>query len=214
VTVVATLPGVVVLGERTPSNAVTEEVARASRCRLLGRVDSMRAVIDAARAHRLEVVVVEISTVERLREVAAGPLTGTGARLVVVSALPAEAALLTCMGAGARAFIRRPLEPGVVERAIAAVLAGDTFVDPRSTSWLVELALHGHRSRPRDGLTLRQSQVVELVRGGLTNREIARVLDVSLATVKSHLHEAMRRLGVGDRQSATVLAERLREDRP
>jgi DNA-binding NarL/FixJ family response regulator len=75
------------------------------------------------------------------------------------------------------------------------------------------MALYGHRRRPADGLTLREAQVIELVRTGLTNQEIARLLDLSLATVKSHLHSAMHRLGAGDRWAATALAERLRQDR-
>lgn len=213
---VAVTAGVLVLTERNASATVVEEVARNGRYRLLGRVDTARDAVDAARMYKPDVLVVEILTSDRLRDVAVVFDQGgdVGAKVVVVSALPAEAALLTAIVAGARAFLRKPLDPGLLERAVAAVLAGHAFIDPRSTNWLVELALHGHRSRPQDGLTLRQSQVVELVRGGLTNREIARVLDVSLATVKSHRHEAMRRLGVGNRWEATVSPDRLRDDCP
>lgn len=210
---VATDAGILVLGERSTALGIGEELARSPRFEHLGRVESMRGAVDAVRMRRPDVLVVEVATAERLRELSTGLASTVGARVIVVSALPAEAALLPSLGAGARAFLRAPLEPGLLERAITAVLAGHAFVDPRSTQWLVELALHGHRSRPGDGLTLRQSQVVELVRSGLTNREIARVLDVSLATVKSHLHRAMQHLGVTDRWAATALAERLREDR-
>lgn len=210
---VATEASIVVLTERNASTTVGEELAR-SGFRLLGRVDTSRALLDALQAHQVDVVVAEVSRAERLRELAAGVAPGLQAKLVVVSGLPTEAALFTLLTAGARAFLRRPLLPGLLEQAVNAVVAGHAFVDPRSTTWLVELALHGNRRRSYDGLTLRQAQVVELVRGDLTNREIARVLGVSVPTVKSHLHEAMRRLGVRDRWAATVLAERLRGDRP
>lgn len=212
-TLVATEGSIVVLADRTASAATVEELARSSRYRLLGRVDSVRGAVDAVRLHRADILVVEVSTPDRLRELAGGLTAAVTGKVVVVSALPPEAALLTVLAAGARGFLRRPVEPGMLERAITAVTAGHTFVDPSSTTWLVGLALHGHRSRPHDGLTLRQLQVVELVRGGLTNREIARVLDLSLATVKSHLHEAMRRLGAGDRWAATAMVEQLRQDR-
>jgi DNA-binding NarL/FixJ family response regulator len=206
--------GVLVVADSRASATVLEELARGGRFRLLGRVESVRGAAEAARTRRADVLVVEVSTPQRLREAVAVLGAGPGARAVVVSGLPAEAALLPVMAAGARAFLQRPLAAGLLEEAIAAVVAGHTFVDARSTGWLIDLAMHGRRSRPLDGLTLRQSQVVELVRGGLTNREIARLLGVSPGTVKTHLHEAMRRLGVTDRWAATVLAERLREDRP
>jgi DNA-binding NarL/FixJ family response regulator len=157
------------------------------------------------------VVVVEVATPDALRRLAAEAPRPTGARVVVVSALPPEVALLPAMAAGARAFLHKPLEPGFLATAVSWVLEGHRVVDPRSTAWLVELALHGHRSVD-GGLTLRQSQVASLVRGGLTNRQIAHVLGVSPETVKTHLHEAMRRLGATDRSAVAVVAARLRDD--
>ncbi|MDQ3757591.1 MAG: response regulator transcription factor [Actinomycetota bacterium] len=212
VSVLATEASVLLVPERAGATSL-DELSRTPRYRLVGRVEAMRSARDAVRLHRPDVVVAEVSTPERLHELAALLQDGLRVRTVVVSGLPPQVALLTSLAAGVRGFVRKPLGPGDVEEAVSAVLEGNAFVDTRSTGWLIELAVHGHRTRPQDGLTLRQSQVVELVRGGLTNREIAHVLGVSLPTVKSHLHEAMRRLGVGDRWAATVLAERLREDR-
>jgi RNA polymerase sigma factor (sigma-70 family) len=53
-----------------------------------------------------------------------------------------------------------------------------------------------------DLLTLRERQILEAVRDGLTNRLIGRRLDISEATVKRHLHNAYRKLGAGSRVQA------------
>jgi len=51
----------------------------------------------------------------------------------------------------------------------------------------------------RSNLTDRQSQVVELLQAGLTNKEIARRLSISEGTVKLHLHAVYQRLGISTR---------------
>lgn len=200
------------LTERAASHVYVEDLTRTGRYRPIGRTDSVSVAVDAVRSRRPQLVIVDVATVDRLQQVTAAIPRMAGSKVVVVSALPAEVALLTAMAAGARAFLQKPLDSEVFERAVASVIAGHTVVDPRSTAWLVGLALHGHRARPANGLTLRQSQVVVLVRGGLTNREIARVLGLSIDTVKTHLREAMKRLGARDRWAATVLAERLDDE--
>lgn len=186
------------------------ELARSDRHHPVGRVASPAAAAVVVRQRRPDVVLVEVDSFERLEALVEDPEPLQGCSVVVVSSLPAEVALLTCMAAGAAAFVGFPMEPGLLVRAVAAVTEGHTFVDPRSTDWLVRFALHGYKTRPQGGLTLRQAQVVQLVRGGLTNRQIAHALGVSSETVKSHLQEAMRRLGVHSRRNATESMDRRR----
>jgi DNA-binding NarL/FixJ family response regulator len=201
--------------ERNASPLYAEELTRSGRYRPIGRTDSMSAALDTVHRMRPDVVLADIATAERLHHVVAAIRGMAGTPVVVVSGLPAEVALLPTMAAGARAFLQKPVEAEALERTVAWVLDGHTVVDPRCTHSLVELALHGHATRPDNGLTLRQSQVVALVRGGLTNRQIGRVLGLSGETVKTHLHDAMKRLGAADRWAATALADRQRhQDAP
>lgn len=191
---------VLVLAEGDLPPSGLEHLVRNGTYRAVGRIHTVSAAIDVVRGRRAEVVVADVSTSDRLYQLAAVIPDLADAKVVVVSALPPEVALLTVMAAGARAFLGKPLRPALLDDALAAVVAGGMFVDPASTRWLVDLALHGHRSRPDSGLTLRQSQVVVLANSGLTNREIAGVLDVSMETVRTHRREAMKRLGVADRR--------------
>lgn len=205
---------VLLLTEREDPPTFVAELARSERYRPIGRTTSATHAVASADTREADVMVADVVSVERLNEVVDAARTLERTKVVVVSDLPPEVALLPCMAAGVRGFVRVPFEPGMVDRAVSAVLAGHTFVDPESTGWLVELAVYGLRTREHSGLTLRQSQVIELARGGLTNREIARVLGVSSETVKTHLQEAMRRLGAHDRWAATALADRLRDEQP
>src|SRR5687767_3060564 len=152
--------GFVLLTERNALPAFVEELTRGERYRPLGRVSSIAGAVEIARSRAADVVVVDVVSAERLNRVVAFVRDMAPAKVVLVSGLPPEAALLTAMTAGVRGFLRKPVPAGLLAQAVDAVVAGQTFVDPRSTQWLVELALHGHRSRPWSGLTFRQSQVV------------------------------------------------------
>ncbi|MDQ3756646.1 MAG: response regulator transcription factor [Actinomycetota bacterium] len=202
-------PSVLWIVEQAAPSPVPEELARMGRCHLVGRTGSLPLAVEAVRARNPDVLVVEVASVERLQQLPAAARRLAGTPLVVVCGLPAEVALVAAFSAGARAFLELPVEGEEVERAITAVLAGHIVVDPRCTEWLVGLALVGHATRASTRLTLRQSQVVGLVRSGLTNREIGRVLGLSRDTVKTHLREAMKRLGAHDRWAATELVDRL-----
>jgi DNA-binding NarL/FixJ family response regulator len=62
--------------------------------------------------------------------------------------------------------------------------------------------------RPVDELTDREREVLTLVAEGLSNKLIARRLDITEKTVKAHLTSAFRRIGVFDRTQAALWAER------
>jgi DNA-binding NarL/FixJ family response regulator len=62
--------------------------------------------------------------------------------------------------------------------------------------------------RPNVELTPREAEVLALLRQGLANKQIARSLGISQATVKAHLTSVFQRIGVTDRVQAAVWAER------
>lgn len=62
------------------------------------------------------------------------------------------------------------------------------------------------RAAPIEGLTCRERQVVDAVAGGLSNREIASQLGISIATVKDHVHHILRKAGVPSRARLAAIA--------
>jgi DNA-binding NarL/FixJ family response regulator len=103
-----------------------------------------------------------------------------------------------------------PVSPGVVAelRAVAEEL-GASPLRPRLESALNALTRNGHGPREPEGpnpLTTRQAQILRLVEDGLTNREIAERTGLADATVKTYVHDAMRRLDAHTRTRAVYLA--------
>ncbi len=142
---------------------------------------------------------------------AAGGLDGlrsAAARIPVVAVLWSEEQARETLAAGARAVL---LRDGLEERlgpAVHAALAGLAVVDP-------SLAHALGASRPRataetvEALTPRESEVLQLLAGGLTNRRIAERLSISEHTVKFHVNAILGKLGAQTRGEAIAQAARL-----
>lgn len=203
---------VLVMADRRRKPVFLAELARSDRYRPVGLVSSVAAAAAATQDRRADVILVDVTSLERLADVAALRDILDEPRVILVSELPTELALLAGLAAGAKGFVEKPVEEGMLDQAVSAVAAGHTFVDPRCARWLVDVALHGMNARTDHRLSLRQAQVLRLASTGLTNREIGHIMHLSAETVKSHLREAMRRLGVHNRLGAAALIEAPLED--
>ncbi len=107
--------------------------------------------------------------------------------------LPAEATVAVAAqatDAGAKAFLHRRCPLKELERAIAAVQTGCTYLAASLVATREDLA------RQRPSLTTKQQLVLKLVAGGRSASDIAETLHLSLRTVESHKRAIMRQLGV------------------
>jgi DNA-binding NarL/FixJ family response regulator len=142
--------------------------------------------------------------------------------LIVLSAADAAPTAQDVLSAGAAGFIPKAAMAGVMLQAIRLVLAGGRYVPPELLG-TVDATRTAARAataeparslapgkRPRlDLLSPRQRQVFELLAKGLSNKMIARELDVTEGTVKSHVATIFDVLNVHNRVSAIVEALRL-----
>ena len=125
-----------------------------------------------------------------------------------------EPQLVEILQAGVRGYLPRRSGAKRLVDGVRALARHEAALDPAATSHLVHhLTSAPERTaapalRALDRLTYRQREVAELVAQGLSNEEIARQLFLSLATVKSHLTAAMRRLGVRSRTELAILVTR------
>ena len=146
----------------------------------------------------------------------ASPLFGVGevraaapnARLMVVTALEDDGLLLDLFNLGIAGFVPKASSGAILEAAIRLVLAGGTYLPPHVIALTGAVAQGG--SRPRQAATLslthRQVQVLKKVALGASNKEIARDLGVSPATVKAHVAALIAVLGATNRMEATTKA--------
>ncbi len=119
-------------------------------------------------------------------------------------------ALLSGLRAGARGYLRKDVTVETLVRAIRALSEGGTFFQPS----LTEKLLRGVRRHATTGvppapfglepLTPRETEVVRLVAGGYSNREIGEALGTAEGTVKVQVSSILAKLGVRDRVQAVL----------
>jgi len=125
------------------------------------------------------------------------------AALAVYTADADDRLVTDALGAAAAAIVLKEAPLTDVTRALSAVLAGGTYVDPA----LGLVALTGARSGPE--LTQREADVLLLLAEGQTYEAIGRRLHISPETVRTHLQKACERLNANTRTHAVATAIRL-----
>ncbi len=135
-----------------------------------------------------------------------------GTAVLVVSAFDEERYIIALLEAGAAGYLLKQSTGQELVQAIRAVSAGEAVMHPVVTAKL--LARAGQpANRPQltevqVSLTDRELDVLKLAAGGLSNKEIAVKLALSVPTVKVHLVNAFNKMGVGSRTEAVVEAVR------
>ncbi len=108
------------------------------------------------------------------------------------------------LDSGAVGYLLKDTEPQALRDGVRAVARGESPLDPRAVRAML-------RARPGvrgEDLTVREREVLSLVARGLANKQIARQLCITDGTVKAHVGSIFARIGVTDRTSAAVWAER------
>jgi DNA-binding NarL/FixJ family response regulator len=110
--------------------------------------------------------------------------------------------------AGARGFMLKDVSYHQLIAAIRAVAGGATVFQPAVTERLLRLAdqVHVDSLTPLEALTTREIEVVRLMAGGYSNREIAYALGTADGTIKNHVSSILAKFGVRDRTRAVLKA--------
>lgn len=125
-------------------------------------------------------------------------------QVMIFTAYGTDERVLTALRAGARGYLLKGAPAEEIARAISAVHAGETYLDPRVAGSLVA-EINAPR-RFAATLTDREREVLRLVADGLPNKGIARRLDISERTVKFHVTSILRKLEVDNRAGAVAVA--------
>jgi DNA-binding NarL/FixJ family response regulator len=128
-------------------------------------------------------------------------------KVIVLTSYSESARILSALDAGAVGYLLKDAEPEDVVRALHDAFGGGVPLSPKAARAL----LPGSRSTGgtgADALTAREREVLSLVAVGLPNKSIARRLTISEKTVKAHLTRVFGVLGVRDRTSAALWAQR------
>ena len=154
-----------------------------------------------------------IAVLRELRE------RGLASRVLVLTSGNDPAQVGLALRCGASGFLYKDVDPDALVRAIRAVNDGNMLLAPGAAGSLVPAggaspgAGPGWPGRPPgwgglSALTAREREVLGQLARGLSNREIARLLNVSEKTVKTHVSSVLAKLGVQDRTQAALYAVR------
>jgi DNA-binding NarL/FixJ family response regulator len=125
--------------------------------------------------------------------------------IVVLSHAADNASVMGAFTAGARSYLLKDSDDLDVERAIDRSLGREAVIDPRVASILTASVVDNRRTTT---LSPQELRIVQLVAFGHSNREIGQRVRLSPHTVKEHLANAMRKLGVATRVEAALVARR------
>ena len=125
--------------------------------------------------------------------------------VVVLTSFSDRGRILAALDAGAAGYLLKDAEPAELAKAIEAAARGDAPLDPKAAR-----ALLSARRAPSEAeaLSEREREVLAMVAEGLPNKLIATRLAISEKTVKAHLTNVFRTIGVTDRTQAALWAER------
>ncbi|MFE2484136.1 response regulator [Streptomyces mirabilis] len=129
---------------------------------------------------------------------------GARAKVLVLTTYDTDSDTLPAIEAGATGYLLKDAPREELFTAVRAAAQGRTVLSPAVASRLVS-AVRAPAST-QDSLSAREREVLALVAKGTSNREIARVLFISEATVKTHLTHLYAKLGVNDRAAAMAVA--------
>ena len=201
-----------------------QAIVREGLCSLLDLVDDIEVVGEAADG---EAAVAEIPAAEPdvvLLDLRMPKLDGLGVldRLGRADQLPPtlilttfddDSSLLKAISTGAKGFLLKDVSLDQLARAIRTLASGGTMIQPaltdRVSRGLGELRQEFESLDPPDPLTGRETEILRLMAGGYSNREIAGAFELAEGTVKNHISNILSKLGVRDRTRAVLKAVEL-----
>jgi two-component system nitrate/nitrite response regulator NarL len=129
---------------------------------------------------------------------------------LILTVSDSEDDLANALHAGARGYLLKDMEPEDVTDAILRAERGETVVAPAMTMKLVNLLQPGRQNKTKENLlrqlTERERQILDHLAQGMSNKAIARALDISYDTVKLHVRHILSKLNFTSRVEAAVFA--------
>jgi NarL family two-component system response regulator LiaR len=143
-----------------------------------------------------------ITTIRHIRDLS--PST----RILVLTSFSEDDKVFPAVKAGAHGYLMKDIRPAELAEAIRSVHCGEPSLHPEIAKKLMHQLAEGEEEETREELTLRETEVLRLIAGGHSNKEIASALYISEKTVKTHVSNILQKLHLADRTQAALYAVR------
>jgi DNA-binding NarL/FixJ family response regulator len=183
---------------------------------VVAQAGSVREAIDMARQHRPEIVLMDFSLPDG---------SGADASAVILQELPdckivfltvyeADDKLLAAVRSGAKGYLLKNVPISKLISSLRGLEDGEAALSRKMTTRLLqELSRDRHVEEKKNNLSMlspRELEVLQELKSGASNREIAQKLVISENTVKHHIHSILAKLEVHNRREAVEIARRMK----
>lgn len=193
-----------------------EELLQSRGVQVVASVSSGEEGVRRARELSADIILLDIkmpgmSGIETLKQLRA---SGVRTPVVMLTMSREDADLGAALRGGAQGYLLKDIEPDELVPALEAALQGDSVVAREMVGSLARLVRSDagaerkprHQAAPFAELTPRELEILVRVADGLSNKMIARALEIADGTVKLHVKAILRKLGVRSRVEAAVTA--------
>jgi DNA-binding NarL/FixJ family response regulator len=183
--------------------ALREALAKVQDIEVVGDAGTAAETLEMIQKTRPDVLLLDLSLPDKsgfdvlneMRESDTAPL------VVVLTWHTEPSYAARAIAAGAHGYVNKSVSPDDLLSAIRAVSRGEQVIPPG-----VEQILASGDGHPASALTAREQQVMEMLARGLTNREIAEHLQISIKTVDTHRGHVLKKLGLRNNSELTRFA--------
>lgn len=183
-------------------DGVAEALRRQRDVELVATAATGSAAVLAVRRSECEVVLLDMAMADSTHVVRSLLTTRPELKVVALGVPEDGPEVVECAEAGICGYVSRDSSLAEVTDALGTAMRGEAPLSARVAAGLLKHIVVQARSR-RDGvppdLTAREHEVLCLLKSGMTNRQIARALDLQLSTVKNHVHHVLHKYGASSR---------------
>jgi two-component system, NarL family, nitrate/nitrite response regulator NarL len=189
-------------------------LARQGRFDVVGTAARRDDIVQLVQSAAPSILLLDMSmpeSTETVRDIAAA---APSVKVVAIAVPDSDRDVIACAEAGVVAYVTRDGSVDDVVEALECVDRKELRCSPRIAALLfwrvgaLSLERRDASSVAGPALTAREQEIVELIDGGLSNKEIARRLCIQVATVKNHVHNILEKLQVGCRAEAAAVLRR------
>jgi two-component system, NarL family, nitrate/nitrite response regulator NarL len=193
-------------------DGVARTLAERAGFQVLGVCGSADDAVLLAERHRPDLVLLDISMpgggIEAARRIAA---LGTATKIVMLTVSERDEDVMEALKAGAHGYVLKGVGASELLDIVRTVASGGSFVSPTLAARLLQAMQKPDRRGGPSGdrlssLARREEQILELVAKGLSNKEVARELDLQEKTIKHYMTSILQKLHVRNRVEAALLA--------
>lgn len=172
---------------------------------VVGAAGSAEEALPLTGAQRPDVILLdlELPAMDGLQAIPALTAAHPDARILILTVYDTDERVLGAIRSGAKGYLLKGASLEEIARAIRAVHAGDSYLEPRVAAKVLAEVSSPRRSTV---LSRREREVLKMVADGLSNKQIAHALKITERTAKFHITSILNKLGADNRAQAVAIA--------